>query len=67
MILNCDICGKEVTYDWTIMTLDNFKEFLEQNGLDGIFIYYATLGLNPSCFVRICNECENKFKGKGAV
>ena len=64
MILNCDICQKEVTYDWTIMTYENFKDFLKENGYGYVDICKATSRLNPSCFVRICNECENKFKGK---
>ena len=33
MILNCDICGKEVTYDWTIMTYENFEDFLKEMGM----------------------------------
>ena len=64
MILNCDICQKEVDYDWTIMTYENFKDLLKENGYDYTFIYLCTMGLNPSCFVRICNECETKFKGE---
>ena len=63
MILNCDICQKEVTYDWTIMTYENFEDFLKENGYDYTLIYLYTTGMNKNSFVRICNECENKFKG----